>query len=72
MEESVKAAIEEIRPNLQMDGGDIEFVEMDGNKVKVRLLGACHGCPSATYTMAFGVEKHIKKRVPEVEAVIAV
>jgi Fe-S cluster biogenesis protein NfuA len=72
MEENVKAAIEEIRPSLQMDGGDIEFVEMDGNNVKVRLKGACHGCPAAAYTLQFSVEKHIKKRVPQVESVIAV
>ena len=72
MEESVKAAIEEIRPSLQMDGGDIEFVALEGKKVKVRLKGACYGCPAATYTLAFSVEKHIKKRVPEVESVVAV
>ncbi len=72
MEDSIKQAIEEIRPALQRDGGDIEFVELDGNNVKVRLKGACHGCPSAQYTMAFGVERHIKKRVPEVESVTAV
>ena len=72
MEENVKAAIEEIRPQLQMDGGDIEFVELDGNKVKVRLTGACHGCPAAAYTLAFGVEQHIKKRVPDIESVVAV
>lgn len=72
MEESVKAAIDEIRPNLQRDGGDIEFVELEGNTVKVRLKGACHGCPAAQYTMAFGVERHIKNRVPGVESVIAV
>jgi Fe-S cluster biogenesis protein NfuA len=72
MEEQVKAAIEEIRPSLQMDGGDIEFVGMDGDKVKVRLKGACHGCPAAGYTLALGVERHLKKRVPGIEGVIAV
>ena len=72
MEESIKAAIEEIRPSLQMDGGDIEFVELEGKKVKVRLKGACHGCPAAAHTLAFHVEKHIKKRVPEIETVVAV
>jgi len=72
MEDRVKAAIEEIRPSLQMDGGDIEFVEMDGNTVKVRLTGACHGCPAAGYTLALGVERHVKKRVPEVEGVVSV
>ena len=72
MEEQVKAAIEEIRPSLQMDGGDIEFVGMDGNTVKVRLKGACHGCPAASYTLSLGVERHLKKRVPEIERVVAV
>ena len=72
MEDRVKEAIEEIRPSLQMDGGDIEFVELDGNTVKVRLMGACHGCPAAGYTLAMGVERHLKKRVPEVEGVVAV
>lgn len=72
MEDRVRAALEEIRPSLQMDGGDIEFVGMEGNKVKVRLKGACHGCPSAGMTLAFGVERHLKKRVPEVEGVISV
>ncbi len=70
--DQIKAAIEEIRPSLQMDGGDIEYVGMEGNKVQVRLKGACHGCPAAGYTLSLGVEKHLKKRVPEVEGVISV
>ena len=70
IEEKVKEAIEEIRPALQMDGGDIEFLGMEGLKVKVRLLGACYGCPHAMYTLQFGVEAHIKERVPEIEGII--
>ncbi len=72
MEERIKAALEEIRPSLQMDGGDIEFVGLEDNVVKVRLKGACHGCPSAGYTLALGVERHLKKRVPEIKSVKAV
>jgi len=72
MEEEIKAAIEEIRPSLQMDGGDIEFVGLDGKIVQVRLKGACHGCPSAGLTLSRGVEVHLKKRVPEVEGVVSV
>lgn len=72
MEDQVKKAIEEIRPNLQMDGGDIEFVAMDGKDVKVRLRGACCGCPSAGFTLAMGVERHLKSRVPGVGRVLAV
>jgi len=71
MEELVKKAIEKIRPNLQMDGGDIEFVRMEGNDVHVRLRGACCGCPSASYTLGMGVERIIKKDVPGVGRVIA-
>lgn len=72
MEEKVKAVIDEIRPMLQGDGGDIEFVEMDGTTVKVRLRGACHGCPHAAITIKQGVEARIREVVPEVTEVIAV
>ncbi len=71
-EEQVKSAIEEIRPNLQMDGGDIEFHGMDGNIAKVRLLGMCAHCPSAQYTLKMGVEAHLKDRIPEIEGVVQV
>lgn len=73
IEEKVKKIIEErIRPALQMDGGDIEFFGMDGKQVKVRLTGACHGCPSAAMTLQMGVFRAIKAEVPEIEAVIPV
>ncbi len=72
MEEKVKAVIEEIRPMLQMDGGDIEFVGIDGSTVQVRLQGACSGCPHAAITMKQGVEARIKEQVPEVSEVVAV
>jgi Fe-S cluster biogenesis protein NfuA len=71
MEEEVKKAIEAIRPNLQMDGGDIEFVRLEGNDVHVRLRGACCGCPAASYTLGMGVERALKKAVPGVGRVIA-
>jgi Fe-S cluster biogenesis protein NfuA len=73
MEEKVKKVIEErIRPALQMDGGDIEFHGMDGNKVKVRLTGACHGCPSAAYTLELGVTRMLQQEIPEIEGVVPV
>jgi len=72
MEEKVKAVIEQIRPGLQMDGGDIELVAVEGTVVKVRLKGACHGCPHAAITMKHGVEARIRESVPEVTEVIAV
>ena len=65
--------IDGIRPMLQNDGGDIELVEVTAdNSVKVRLQGACKGCPSAAMTLKMGVERMLKQRVPEVKEVIAV
>jgi len=72
MEEQVKAELEKIRKYLQADGGDVEFVEMDGNIVKVRLTGACGGCPMAQMTLKMGIEASLKKIIPELEAVEAV
>ena len=60
MEEKIKAVIEKIRPILQRDGGDIEFVAVEGNTVKVKLQGACSGCPSSTYTLKNGIETMLK------------
>ena len=73
MKEKVEKAIAKIRPHLQMDGGDIELVEVtkDG-VVKVRLTGACGSCPMAEITMKAGVEKILKQEVPEIKEVIAV
>jgi len=72
-EDKVKEVIEGIRPALQDHGGDIELVGTDNdNNVKVRLQGACHGCPSAAMTMRLGVERILKEKVPEVNGVIAV
>ncbi|MFH1721100.1 MAG: NifU family protein [Candidatus Altiarchaeota archaeon] len=71
--EKIKKALEKIRPALQMDGGDVELVEItDENVVKVKLTGACHGCPMAQITLQQGVERAIKEEVPEVERVEAV
>lgn len=73
MEEKVRKLIEDrIRPALQMDGGDIDFVGMDGNTVQVRLRGACHGCPSAAITLQMGVLRVLKQEFPEIEAVVPV
>ncbi len=72
-EEKVKEAIESIRPALQSHGGDIELVGTgEDNTVKVRLQGACQGCPGAAMTMKAGVERILKETVPEVKEVIAV
>lgn len=72
-EEKVKDVIESIRPALQGHGGDVELVGIDDdNTVKVRLQGACHGCPGAIMTMKMGIERMLKETVPEVKEVIAV
>ena len=72
-EEKVKSIIEAIRPNLQSHGGDIEFVGVDeDNNVKVRLQGACSGCPGAQMTLKMGVERLLKEKLPEVKEVIPV
>jgi len=66
----VKAALEKVRPSLQADGGDVEFVELTpDNIVKVRLTGACGSCPMATMTLKMGIEKYLKKEVPEIKSV---
>lgn len=63
MIDKVKAAIENIRPDLQNDGGDIEFVRLDGNDVHVRLVGACVGCPMSQMTLKNGVERYVRSVV---------
>lgn len=69
MEEKIRQAIEKVRPLLQRDGGDIEFVEVKENVVKVRLKGACSGCPMSQMTLKSVVEQTLKKEVPEIERV---
>ena len=71
--QKVNAALDEIRPYLQADGGDISFVELtDDNIVKVQLQGACGRCPHATMTLKNGVEVAVKRAVPEIVAVESV
>lgn len=72
MKERVEAALEEIRPALQADGGDVELVDVTEGVVKVRLKGACSGCPMSTMTLKQGIERILKERLPEVKEVIAV
>jgi len=70
IEKEIEAAISEIRPRLQDDGGDIEFVGVtDDDIVQVRLRGACAGCPGAVMTLKMGVERIIKERVPGIKSV---
>jgi len=73
LEEKVKSIIEQIRPFLQQDGGDIEFVELTDDKiVKVKLQGACGSCPHAKITLKSGVEATIKQHLPEIQGVVDV
>jgi Fe-S cluster biogenesis protein NfuA len=72
-EKILKVIDESIRPGLQMDGGDIEFVDIDDEGVvKVRLKGACGGCPMSQMTLTMGVERILKEKIPEVKSVVAV
>ncbi len=69
MRDKVEAVLNEIRPMLQADGGDIELVDVEDGVVKVRLRGACAGCPGAQTTLKMAVERRLKKEIPEVERV---
>ena len=72
MREKIEKALEDIRPSLQMDGGDIELVSIEDGIVKVRLTGACGGCPMSQMTLKEVVERAIIEAVPEVKKVVAV
>ena len=69
MKEKVQEAINKIRPTLQADGGDVELVSVEDGVVQVRLQGACKGCPMSQMTLKNGIEKFLKKEVPEVARV---
>jgi Fe-S cluster biogenesis protein NfuA len=71
LKEKVQRAIQEVRPSLQADGGDIELVSVDEDgTVKVRLTGACGSCPMSIMTLKQGVETYLKKMIPEVKEVV--
>jgi len=72
IENRVQKVIQELRPNLQADGGDIELLGVENGIVKVKLKGACVGCPMSTMTVQWGVENYLKKKIPEVVKVEAV
>jgi Fe-S cluster biogenesis protein NfuA len=72
MNEKVKAALAEIRPALQADGGDVELVDVTNGTVKVKLTGACGGCPMAAITLKKGIERVLREKVPEVKEVVSV
>ena len=73
IKENILKALDQIRPTLQKDGGDVEFIELDENNVvKVRLTGACQTCSMSEITLKEGIEKFIRSEIPEVAAVEAV
>jgi len=72
VEQKVQEALAEIKPQIQADGGDIDLVAVENGIVKVRLRGACVGCPMSALTLKQGVERIIKSKVPEVKSVEAV
>lgn len=72
MREQVEAVLDKIRPLLQADGGDVELVDVNDGVVKVKLTGACMGCPMSTITLQQGIARILKEQIPEVNDVIAV
>jgi len=72
MREKVEAALNQIRPSLLADGGDVELLDVSDGVVTLKLTGACGGCPMAAMTLKFGIEQALKQQVPEVKEVVAV
>lgn len=73
IKEEVQKAIDTIRPSLQADGGDVELIDVSADGiVKVKLKGACQGCPMSQMTLKMGIEKIVKKQVPEIKEVVSV
>ena len=70
--ENVESVLDELRPFLMADGGNVEVVEIDGPIVKVRLQGACGSCPSSTMTLKMGIERKMRESIPEVSEVVQV
>ncbi|MCX7765442.1 MAG: NifU family protein [Candidatus Sumerlaeia bacterium] len=71
-EEKVKEELNKIRPFLQVEGGDVEYVEISNDVVKVRLKGMCACCPMSMMTLKYGIEKRLKEAIPEIKGVEAV
>lgn len=72
MKDRVEEVLNQIRPNLIRDGGNVELVDVNDGVVNVKLTGACAGCPMSTITLKMGIEKILKKEIPEIKEVIAV
>jgi len=72
MREQVQAALEQVRPALLADGGDVQLIDVKDGVVTLRLTGACGGCPMASMTLKDGIERVLKEQVPEIKEVLAV
>jgi len=72
MQDKVETVLAKIRPVLQADGGDVELIEASEGVVKLKLTGACNGCPMASMTLRQGIERILKEQLPEVKEVVAV
>ena len=70
--DNVEKVLDEVRPFLLADGGNVEVVELDGPIVKVRLQGACGSCPSSTMTLKMGIERKLREMIPEISDVVQV
>ena len=71
MKEKVEAVLNNIRPSLEADGGNVELIEVKDGVVKVKLTGACAGCPMSTITLKNGIERILKNEIPEVKEVVS-
>jgi Fe-S cluster biogenesis protein NfuA len=71
MREKVEEILDMIRPSLVADGGNVELVDVENGVVKLKLTGACAGCPMSTMTLKNGIEKILKQEIPEVKEVVS-
>ncbi len=72
IQDKVEEVLDKIRPSLISDGGNVELVEVNDGTVKLKLVGACDGCPMSTITLKMGIERILKQEIPEVKEVVAV
>jgi len=72
MRDKVEAVLHQIKPALQADGGDVELVDVTDGLVKLKLTGACSGCPMSAVTLKMGIERALKQQIPEIKEVVAV
>ena len=72
MKEKIEVALEKVRPMLAGDGGGVELIDVDDGTVKVKLTGACGGCPMSAMTLKMGIEQVLKSEIPEIKEVVAV